>query len=472
MSTFKVTGGGDNLGFRRYFFVKHILMVGLLVCSTLLDYFSSIFIPAIFSSHILFSIRLLLLLTWLLLFIKWYMIPYVSIIKKIRIYYGAVDNYDGKTHTEIASSILEKIVSHYKDHEKQQEELMKQLLYKNELLDQNNKITKAMMELTNEILSSVKIDNTLQNILEKAIDIIPNAQKGSILLFNGKELEYKAVFGYDFNVLKYFKFDITESFQYKTNDFYEPIIIRDVEAFNSNLNADKFKTLKNSRSFELKSVISCAISVDGEFIGIINIDNIQDINAFKDEDKPIVKHLAEQMGVALKNAKLIEKTLYLSRHDGLTNIYNRCYFEELFDNLYTSCKQSNEQFSIVIFDINHLKVVNDTHGHDAGDKLIKDFVCSINAPANKPDIFARTGGDEFVAVYLHKDYTAADDIIKAVKANFTLSPFKYEGIELFRITFGYGIASYPADATTKYDLLRIADKRMYIDKKASKQNND
>lgn len=64
--------------------------------------------------------------------------------------------------------------------------------------------------------------------------------------------------------------------------------------------------------------------------GIINLDNMEDIKAFSREDKPLIKHLSNQIGIALKNAKLIEKILFLSRHDSLTGIYNSRQMDQSF----------------------------------------------------------------------------------------------------------------------------------------------
>ncbi len=421
--------------------LKHILLFSLQVGMIVLTYLYFSYLKDLLHYSFLISGQAVLFISWVLFFHLWYMAPY----NKVR---GTVDEY--------SNVIIAK------------DELMKQLQHKNELLESSNKLTKTIMSITNDILFAEDLDLIIQNILESAIQIIPHAQKGSILMYNGEYLEFKAMYGYNYEVLKGVKFDITECFQYKSNNFYDPIIIQDVEEFNRNLNREKFEALKNSRSFELKAVISCAIRVDNEFLGIINIDNVDYINAFTEQDRPLIKHLADQMGLALKNAKLIEKTLYLSRHDSLTGIYNRSYFEELLEKHYINARRATECFTLVAFDINYLKNTNDNYGHEAGDKLIKSFVYLINSHPDRPNIFARTGGDEFSAVFFNKDYQSTADIISSYCSSFKGAPFVFEEKELFEITFGYGISSYPMDSESKEDLLRIADKKMYDNKKISK----
>lgn len=338
------------------------------------------------------------------------------------------------------------------------------------LLERSNKITNSIMQITSEILSSGEIDEVLQTILDKAIEIIPNAQKGSILIYNGSSLEYRASRGYDSEVLKHLKLGIEEIFQYNSKDFYEPCIVNDLEKYNKkHLKNDNYEMLLSGRGFELISVLSCAIKVDNEFYGIINLDSTADRNAFSDEDKPLIKHLAAQIGIALKNAKLIEKILYLSRHDSMTGIYNRCYFEELLMRIFQQYKASCSVFSVAILDINELKIINDTYGHEAGDLLLKKFVKGVKESLTKDDIFARYGGDEFAIIFTDKSRIQAEEIIKNIQCMFSQIPFTYCGKEITNISFGCGVTEFPKEASELGELVKLADASMYKDKIKSKK---
>lgn len=348
--------------------------------------------------------------------------------------------------------------------------LLKKLRNSNILLERNSKITDCIMQITSEILASGEIDKVLQIILDKAIEIIPNAQKGSILIYNGSSLEYRASHGYDFEILKHLKLGLDEIFQHDSQDFYEPCIVNNPEGFNKvHLESSKFEILREGRGFELKSILSCAIQVDNEFYGIINLDSVVDENAFSNEDKPLIKHLATQIGIALKNARLIEKILYLSRHDSLTGIYNRCYFEELLLRIFQQYKTSCSVFSLALLDINKLKLVNDTYGHAAGDLLLKSFVQGMTQQLTKNDVFARYGGDEFALIFTNKSKVQAEEIIKNIEHMFSEVPFTYCGKEVTYISFGCGIIEFPSEASELEELVRLADTRMYKDKKKIKK---
>jgi len=236
------------------------------------------------------------------------------------------------------------------------------------------------------------------------------------------------------------------------------------------LNADKYEAIRKSKGLDLKSVLSCAIRVDNEFYGTINLDNTEDENAFSEEDKPLIKHLAVQIGIALKNAKLIERILFLSRYDSLTGIYNRHYFEELLMQTLQVCKATGFEFSLALLDINELKLVNDTYGHEAGDLLLKKFARGISENIDSDDIFARYGGDEFAIIFTDKNMHQAANIIQNIRCYFEVNPFTYCGKKITSIHFGCGITEFPTDTSEFQQLLKLADNRMYKDKKEIKIN--
>jgi diguanylate cyclase (GGDEF)-like protein len=363
---------------------------------------------------------------------------------------------------------IEDLINLYKFSQKQQTELVCQLTNTNKVLDQNSKFANAIVQITSEILRSGDINSILQLILNKAIEIIPNAQKGSILLLNNDFLEYKAMYGYDMEALKDFKFNINEIFQNNAEDLYEPIIIPNVEQFNIHLKKDKFNILKETRSFELNSCISCAISIDNEFYGTINIDNIESNDAFIDEHKPIVKYFAEQIGVALKNAQLLKKILYMSQYDSLTSICNRAYFEEQLAVLHADCVLKKQSYALIVLDMNNLKVANDTFGHEVGDKLLVALTDYISNMEPKTAIFGRIGGDEFALVFRDISKVTVHQIMQDIKVHFIEFPFIFNNQELLNISFGYGVSIFPEEGEDTTTLFKNADYLMYIDKRSSK----
>jgi diguanylate cyclase (GGDEF)-like protein len=164
---------------------------------------------------------------------------------------------------------------------------------------------------------------------------------------------------------------------------------------------------------------------------------------------------------------LYEETIYLSRYDKLTNIFNRRYFEEIFEVYFNKALRYSEEFQLVIFDLNGLKIVNDSYGHLAGDKYIETFANKLKNNVRTSDILARYGGDEFIAIYWGTNLKSLDIKLEELHQQLKNNPFSFEGNEI-ECSFSYGIASYPQEALSYNQLVKVADDRMYENKREIK----
>jgi diguanylate cyclase (GGDEF)-like protein len=344
--------------------------------------------------------------------------------------------------------------------------LLEELHEKNERLHRNNQITETMMNITTYILDTQDLSSVLNKVLAEAISLTPNANKGSILFREGNEMVFVAAQGYDFETLKKIKFKIEELYSYQLNSLYSPCIINDILKFyQDNLPEEKLNEMLNSNALDIKSVVSAPIIINGDLCGVLNLDNEEKINAFTDEDKTLLKHLSTQIAIAIKNAHNLEKIVNLSRFDSLTGIYNRNYFEDLVKA--GSCLLK-DKLTVVVFDINDLKKVNDTYGHRAGDLLIQTFSHSLKSSVRNDDITARVGGDEFVALLRWIDGEKVERIIERITEKLEIELLEFIPNESYYVTFSYGIATYPNESDNINNVLRLADDRMYAYKRIYK----
>lgn len=148
---------------------------------------------------------------------------------------------------------------------------------------------------------------------------------------------------------------------------------------------------------------------------------------------------------------------YLGTHDAMTGLYNRAYFEET---LVKFEKQRRDPVSIIIFDLNYLKHANDTHGHQAGDKLIRRAAEVIKAAISAEHVAARIGGDEFAAILADTDEAIAAEYIKQVQVLIGLNNKYYREPEL-SISVG-AATSVPGISLEK--IIGKADDAMYANK--------
>ncbi|WP_187296248.1 sensor domain-containing diguanylate cyclase [Tepidibacter mesophilus] len=327
------------------------------------------------------------------------------------------------------------------------------------------KIKEAMLEISYSIIGVNDINDLFDLILQKAIDSIENANVGSVLILDdNKNLKIAASRGYEIEQSKKFSIKLNDSIIWnKTNgNIYETIIINDVDKIT------KINLLAINQEFKIKSIISSPIIIDKELYGFINIDSNKS-NVFDDTDLKIMEYIRNQVQISISKYRLYEEVFYLSRYDKLTNVYNRRYLEDLFDGYMRKSPQYIEHFSLVVFDLNQLKFVNDNYGHLAGDELIKSFAKNLSECIRSSDVLVRLGGDEFAGVFFKTNSTNLikrfEDLIKLFKKN----PIVFEGNNI-TCSFSYGIAEFPKDSNNYKELIKIADERMYKYKHGLKDN--
>jgi len=161
------------------------------------------------------------------------------------------------------------------------------------------------------------------------------------------------------------------------------------------------------------------------------------------------------------------ETLYLGQlgdaahMDAMTKIYNKGYLLEALEAEFKRAKALRTDFSVLFFDIDHFKKTNDTHGHDAGDHVLKEFTAIIRAKHVRPkDVFARYGGEEFVLLLSNTAMAAAQQIAETIRSTIEAHAFIYEGKRI-PVTSSVGVAELSAEVESSGTLLKKADKALY-----------
>lgn len=152
-----------------------------------------------------------------------------------------------------------------------------------------------------------------------------------------------------------------------------------------------------------------------------------------------------------------------ARHDPLTGLLNRHGLEGVMKGL-----SRKEVFSLVCFDLDGFKPINDRFGHAAGDGLLCEVANRMQAALADGQVLARIGGDEFLALLPGQGAEAAEAAIEAVLAKVSGAPYAVEAKSLVEIGVTAGFACYPDDATNIAELHVLADRALYAAKKAGK----
>ncbi len=147
--------------------------------------------------------------------------------------------------------------------------------------------------------------------------------------------------------------------------------------------------------------------------------------------------------------------------DPMTRIYNKGYLIEALEAEFKRAKALHTEFSLIFFDLDHFKKVNDTYGHDAGDYVLKEITSLINSNYIRPkDVFARYGGEEFVILLSNTNAQAAAKLAETMRAAVETHAFIYEGKRL-AVTTSIGIAELQPAIESAQTLIKLADKALY-----------
>lgn len=168
---------------------------------------------------------------------------------------------------------------------------------------------------------------------------------------------------------------------------------------------------------------------------------------------------------ALISDRLYSKTEEMAKKDGLTQIYNRYYFNEFYNTLIDEINSTEGgTLSVAMLDIDFFKNINDTYGHLAGDEVIKTVARIDKEFAKKHNgVAVRYGGEEFLLILKDKTVDEAYEILKEVHKEIKNSVINFNGTYI-RINVSIGLAAYPFTNSDIYDVLDSADKALYYSK--------
>ena len=175
--------------------------------------------------------------------------------------------------------------------------------------------------------------------------------------------------------------------------------------------------------------------------------------------------VSEHIALALANLKLRDTLRAQAVHDSLTGLYNRRYLERALDREVLRATRNKRTVGVIMLDLDHFKHFNDSHGHEAGDALLRLLGDYLVTHVRAEDIACRYGGEEFVVILPEASpemsRNRAQELWKGVQGLHV----NFHGELLNGVTASLGVAAFPAQGTTSAELLRAADAAMYAAKR-------
>jgi diguanylate cyclase (GGDEF)-like protein len=305
------------------------------------------------------------------------------------------------------------------------------------------------------------LKNLLQYILSKAIEVT-SAEKGSLMLYDMEtdQLNIRVLAGMEDsafqeqvnnNEIACRSFKPGEGIAGRVYMAAKPIVVNNIKEDDIFIDSEK--------SY-VRSIACIPMIVFNDVIGVINVTNKHHGQAFTEEDVEMLKAVADQAAVAINKAQLWDMAVT----DSLTGLFVRRYFLVKLQEELHRAERYNNILSVVIADLDRFKNINDTYGHDAGDRALKTIGKFLQKNIRDVDVVARHGGDEFVIMIPEAANDAALILAERLRKQMSVLELK----DLPPITISLGIATFPDDGSDIEDLIKKADAALYAAKRAGR----
>ncbi len=321
-------------------------------------------------------------------------------------------------------------------------------------------------EIGKALTSTLDLTRVLETIMEQ-ISTLFSPDTWSLLLADPErqELRFEIAVGQAAEQLKNIRLKIGEGVAGWVAQKGEPVFL-------SHASTDSRFTPRVDQVTQMETRTIAAVPIRGrkEVLGVIELINTPQALKFGEDEMFMLQALADYAAIAIENAQHVQRIHELTITDDCTGLFNSRHLHHVLESeIYRSSRYGYE-FSLVFLDLDHFKGVNDTYGHLCGSKLLKQVGQLIKDHLRMIDFAFRYGGDEFVVLLPQTGKEAAMNAARRLRRLVNDASFlREEGLNV-KLTASFGVASFPVDARSKDELVRLADDAMYLVKNTARNN--
>jgi diguanylate cyclase (GGDEF)-like protein len=217
----------------------------------------------------------------------------------------------------------------------------------------------------------------------------------------------------------------------------------------------------------IRSSAMAPLRLGDRCLGVISAQSYRE-GAYDESSVRLLTAIAEQMALAVQNAKLFADAKQRADVDPLTNVYHHRFLKTRLEDELRRSARSGKPVALMMLDLDNFKQVNDHHGHLTGDEALKKVTALLHECCRGSDIIGRYGGDEFMVILPDTDREQVERVTARVDAALRESELPLAGGKRLPLNCSIGHAVYPDDATTPAELISKADAELYQAKRGNR----
>ncbi len=213
-------------------------------------------------------------------------------------------------------------------------------------------------------------------------------------------------------------------------------------------------------------VVPIEVVRDDEDVAVVGALRLMDLSRLlTDDDRDVLMLLATQAATALENSLLHARALAQASEDGLTELLNHRAFQDRIAQEVARARRGGHTLAVIMIDVDGFGLINNTHGHQAGDVTLVAVARCLRAQTRQGDVVARYGGDEFALILPETDMDEALSLAERIREELACLTMAH-GPRAIHVTASVGVAAMPEHATTREGLIGAADSASYAAKRA------